>query len=45
MAKDYHLKPERIVTELRQIDVLTTNGKTLAQTCKVVGTVEPSYYW
>jgi hypothetical protein len=25
---------------LRQIDVLTTNGKTLAQACKEVGTVE-----
>jgi len=29
---------------LRQIDILTTNDKTLAQACKEVGTVEQSYY-
>jgi hypothetical protein len=29
MAKGQRLKPEQIVTLLRQIDVLTTNGKTL----------------
>jgi len=29
-----------ILTLLCQIDVLTTNGKTLAQACKEVGTVE-----
>ena len=28
---------------MRQIDVLTTNGKTLAQACKEVGTLEQSY--
>ena len=39
MAKGQRLKPEQIVTLLRQIDVLTTNGKTLAQACKEVGTV------
>ena len=44
MAKGQRLKPEQIVTLLRQIDVLTTNGKTLAQACKEVGTVEQSYY-
>jgi hypothetical protein len=44
MAKGQRLKPEQIVTLLRQIDVLTTNGKTPAQTCKEVGTVEQSYY-
>ena len=31
MAKGQRLKPEQIVILLRQIDVLTTNGKTLAQ--------------
>ena len=40
MAKGQRLKPEQIVTLLPQIDVLTTNGKTLAQACKEVGTVE-----
>ena len=44
MAKGQRLKPEQIVALLRQIDVLTTNGKTLAQACKEVGTVEQSYY-
>ena len=44
MAKGQRLKPEQIVTLLRQIDVLTTNGKALAQACKEVGTVEQSYY-
>ena len=44
MAKGQSLKPEQIVTLLRQIDILTPNGKTLAQACKEVGTVEQSYY-
>ena len=44
MAKGQRLKPEQFVTLLRQIDVLTSNGKTLAQACKEVGTVEQSYY-
>ena len=44
MAKNQRLKPEQIVTLLHQINVLTTNGKTLAQACKEVGTVEHSYY-
>ena len=40
MAKSQRLKPEQIVTLLRQIDVLTAIGKTLAQACKDVGMVE-----
>jgi K+-sensing histidine kinase KdpD len=44
IAKGQRLKPEQIVTLLRQIDVLTTNGKTLAGACKEVGTVKQSYY-
>ena len=44
MAKGQRLKPELIVTVLSKFDVLTTNGKTLAQACKEVGTVEQSYY-
>ena len=42
MAKGQRLKSEKIVTLLRQIDVLTTNGKTTAQACKEVGAVEQS---
>jgi hypothetical protein len=37
MAKGQRLKPKQIVTLLRQIDVLTSNGKTLAQACMVIG--------
>ena len=44
MAKGQRLKPEQIVSLLRQIDVLTTNGKTLALACKEVRAVEQSYY-
>jgi len=44
IAKGQRLKSEQIVTLLRQIDVLTTNVKTLAQACKKVGTLEQSYY-
>lgn len=44
MTKGKRLQPEQIITLLRQIDVLTANGKTLAQACKEVGTVEQSYY-
>ena len=39
MAKGQRLKPEKIVTLLRQINVFTINGKTLAQACKEVGAV------
>ena len=44
MTKGKRLQPEQIITLLRQIDVLTANGKTLAQACQEVGTVEQSYY-
>jgi len=42
MVKDQRLKSEQILTLLRQIDVLTTNGKTEAMACKEVGAVEQS---
>jgi hypothetical protein len=44
MTKGQRLKPEQIVTLLRQIDALTSNGKPLAQACKEVGAVEQSHY-
>jgi hypothetical protein len=34
MAKGQNLKHEQVVTLLRQIDVLTTNDKSLAQAFK-----------
>ena len=40
MAKGQRLKPEQIVTQLHQIDVLTMKGKSLTQACKAVGSVE-----
>jgi hypothetical protein len=44
MAKDQGLKPEQMVTLLRQVNVFAINGKTLAQACKEVGAVGQSYY-
>jgi putative transposase len=44
MTKGKRPQPEQIITLLRQIDVLTTNGRTLSQACKEVGTSEQSYY-
>ena len=35
---------EQIVTKLRQIDVLVSQGKTAAAACKEAGTTEQSYY-
>ena len=37
MPKGQRIKPEQIVMLLRQVEVLTANGKTLAQACKEVG--------
>ena len=44
MPKGHRIKPEQIVMLLRQIDVLTANGKTLAQSCKEAGVEEQNYY-
>ena len=44
MPKGHRIKPEQIVMLLRQIDVLTANGKTLAQSCKDAGVGEQNYY-
>ena len=38
------LNAEQIVTKLRQIEVLQAQGKTIAVSCKEVGTTEQSYY-
>ena len=43
MAKK-RLNAEQIVTKLRQIEVLQAQGKTIAVSCKEVGTTEQSYY-
>jgi len=44
MPKGQRIKPEQIVMLLRQIEVLTANGKTLAQACKEIGVGEQNYY-
>jgi len=44
MPKDQLIKPEQIVMLLRQVEVLTTNGKTLAQASKENGIGEQNYY-
>jgi len=37
-------KAEQIVNLLREIDVLTANGKAVAQACKQIGISEQTYY-
>ena len=38
------LKPEEIVSRLRQVEVLQGQGKSIAAACKEVGLTEQSYY-
>jgi len=38
------LKPEQIVSVLRQIEVLTANGKSLDEACKSLTIAAQSYY-
>lgn len=47
MAKHgVRFKPEQIVSLLRQIEVLTANGKTLDEACKALAiAVQSSYRW
>ncbi len=45
MAKHgVRFKPEQIVSLLRQIEVLTANGKTLDEACKSLSITVQSYY-
>lgn len=39
-----HHKPEQIIAKLRQIEVSTGQGKSLAAACKEAGISEQSYY-
>ncbi len=43
MPKGHRIKPEQIVMLLRQIDVMTANSKTLAQSCEDAGAGEQIY--
>jgi hypothetical protein len=44
MAKK-RMKPEQVVTLLRQIDVAIANEKTTPQACKEAEVTEQTYYW
>jgi putative transposase len=37
-------KPEEIVTKLRQVEVLTAQGRTVAEAIRSVGVTEVTYY-
>jgi len=44
MAKGKKVKPEQIVSYLRQIEVLTGQGKSVEESCRQIGIVEQTYY-
>ena len=39
-----HHKPEVIVAKLRQVDVLTSQGKSVADAIRAIGVTEVTYY-
>ena len=43
MSKKRH-QPEEIVSKLRQVDVLTSQGQTVAQAIRSIGVTEVTYY-
>jgi putative transposase len=43
MSKKRH-KPEEIVAKLRQVDVLTAQGRTVAEAIRQIGVTEVTYY-
>ena len=43
MGRKRH-KPEEIVAKLRQVEVLTTQGQTVAETVRSIGVTEVTYY-
>ena len=42
MAKQH--KPEEVVAKLRQVEVLTGQGKTVAEGARAIGVTEATYY-
>ncbi len=42
MAKQH--KPEEIVANLRQVEVLVSQGKTVAEGARAIGVTEATYY-
>ena len=43
MARKRH-KPEEIVAKLRQVDVLVSHGKSVAEAVRAIGVTEVTYY-
>ena len=43
MARREH-KPEEIVAKLRQVDVLTSQGRSVAEAVRTIGVTEVTYY-
>ena len=43
MGKKRH-KPEEVVAKLRQVDVLVSQGKTVAEAIRAIGVTEVTYY-
>ncbi len=39
-----HHKPEEIVAKLRQVDVLTSQGRSMADAIRSIGVTEQTYY-
>jgi putative transposase len=39
-----HHKPEEIVAKLRQVDVLSSQGKSMADAIRAIGVTEVTYY-
>ena len=39
-----HHKPEEIVAKLRQVDVLTSQGRSVAGSIRAIGVTEVTYY-
>ncbi len=38
-------KPEEIATKLRQVDVLVSQGSSVADAIRTIGVTEVTYYW
>jgi putative transposase len=43
MGRKHH-KPEEIVAKLRQVEVLSGQGKSIAEAVRAIGVTEPTFY-
>ena len=44
MASKKHRRPEEAVAKLRQVDVLVSQGQTVAEAIRAIGVTEVTYY-